>query len=160
MRPTPPSEAASGFEYRPLAEELAGKLRGTSCSLTTARMNAGHSPTPPVEARALYQQIGTEIGALVTEKNAAYGSSFNRVAEFLTILYPTGVTVAQYTDMLCLARIFDKMMRIANRKHAFNESPYEDIAGYGILGAALDRERGKAACRPLTAEQLTTALGL
>jgi hypothetical protein len=37
-----------------------------------------------------------------------------------------------------LVRIFDKQMRIATRKDYAGESPYRDIAGYGILGAAKD----------------------
>ena len=96
-------------------------------------------------SRPEYLSIATTIGQVVTEKNAAYGDSFGRVADFLKILYPDGVQPEQYVDMLCLARIFDKQMRIANRKHAFNESPYTDIAGYAILGVALDQSRGKVA---------------
>lgn len=36
--------------------------------------------------------------------------------------------------MLCIVRIFDKLMRIANKKDAFAESPYADLAGYALLG--------------------------
>lgn len=41
--------------------------------------------------------------------------------------------------MLCLVRILDKMFRIATDKDALGESPYRDIAGYGILGAVKDQ---------------------
>ncbi len=85
-----------------------------------------------------FEEIGTQIGQLVTEKNAAYGSSFLKVGEFLKLLYPNGVAPEQYTDMLLLVRIFDKQIRIATNKNAFNEEPYKDIAGYGILGVAKD----------------------
>ena len=45
----------------------------------------------------------------------------------------------QYKDTLAVARIIDKLFRIANRKNAFDESPWMDIAGYGLLGAMSDR---------------------
>jgi len=86
-----------------------------------------------------YEQIGKEIGELVDEKNEAYGDSFSKSQEFLKILYPEGIQPKDYSDVLVLARIFDKMMRIANRKEAFDENPYKDIAGYGLLGTTLDQ---------------------
>jgi hypothetical protein len=84
---------------------------------------------------------GRELGELVARKNVAYGSSFARAGEFLKLLYPDGIQPHQYTDALLLVRIFDKQMRIATAKRAFGESPYRDIAGYGLLGAAKDADR-------------------
>ena len=81
-----------------------------------------------------FLRIATEIGTLVGEKNKAYGDSFAKCGEFLRILYPDGIKPEQYTDALCIVRIFDKMKRIATDKDALGESPYRDIAGYGILG--------------------------
>jgi hypothetical protein len=83
-----------------------------------------------------FRQIAAEVGALVEEKNTAYGDSFAKSGEFLRLLYPNGIQPEQYGDALCLVRIFDKMMRIATQKDAFGENPYRDIIGYGILGAA------------------------
>ena len=80
-----------------------------------------------------YEQIARRIGRLVDEKNKAYGDAFHRSGEFLKILYPNGVTPEQYGDMLAIVRVFDKLMRIANRKNAFGENPWNDVAGYGIL---------------------------
>lgn len=80
-----------------------------------------------------YQEIATRIADLVEEKNAAYGSSFSKCDTFLQLLYPDGVKPEQYQDMLTIVRIFDKLMRIANRKDAFGESPYGDILGYALL---------------------------
>lgn len=85
-----------------------------------------------------FRIVGEQVGALVEEKNAAYGDSFAKTGEFLRILYPDGIRPDQYGDALCLVRIFDKQMRIATQKGAFGESPYRDIAGYGILGAVKD----------------------
>jgi len=87
-----------------------------------------------------YRDIGLEIGSLVTEKNAKYGDSFANSPKILEILYPNGVTVDKYRDMLAVTRIIDKLFRIATDKHALGESPYNDIAGYGILGVYEDQK--------------------
>lgn len=80
-----------------------------------------------------YEEIGKEIGKLVAEKQIAYGDSFGKAGEVLKILYPSGVSLEQYDDMLSIIRIIDKIFRIANARDAFGENPYRDIAGYGIL---------------------------
>jgi hypothetical protein len=85
-----------------------------------------------------YAALGKEIGELVQAKNEAYGNSFANSGWILAILYPNGVTVEQYSDMLTVVRILDKLARIATRKDAFGESPFRDIAGYGLLGYAKD----------------------
>lgn len=85
-----------------------------------------------------YKQIGEEIGSLVDEKNAAYGSSFAESYKILSVLYPNGIKPEQYTDALAIIRVIDKLFRIANKKDAFGESPWKDIAGYAILGVAKD----------------------
>lgn len=87
-----------------------------------------------------FEKIGTEIGKLVDEKNRAYGSSFAKSEKILKVLYPNGVQPEQYKDMLATVRIVDKLFRIATKKDAFGESPFKDIAGYGILGVASDEE--------------------
>jgi hypothetical protein len=88
-----------------------------------------------------FEQIAEEMGKLVAMKNAAYGDAWARSGHFLKLLYPDGVKPEQYTDMLLLVRIFDKMMRIATDKDAFGESPFRDIIGYGILGSVATRTR-------------------
>ena len=80
-----------------------------------------------------YEEIAIRIGQLVDEKNQAYGDAFNKSDEFLKLLYPNGVMPEQYSDMLAIVRIFDKLMRIATAKDALGENPFKDIAGYGIL---------------------------
>jgi hypothetical protein len=88
-----------------------------------------------------YLQLGTEIGALVDVKNAAYGSSFEKCGDFLRLLFPEGIPPHRLEDALLLVRIFDKQMRIATDQDAFGESPYADIAGYGLLGAKQHKEK-------------------
>lgn len=88
-------------------------------------------PETPTEGK--YKLIGETIGKLVDEKNKAYGDSFNKSSEFLKILYPNGVNAEQYSDLLGIIRVFDKLMRIATDKDALGENPWNDIVGYGIL---------------------------
>lgn len=87
---------------------------------------------------------GAELGELLQKKNDAYGDSFFKAGEFLRLLYPDGLQPSQYDDALCLVRIFDKMSRIATDRDAFGESPYDDIAGYGILGSTLHKTRSNS----------------
>lgn len=85
-----------------------------------------------------FEKIGSEIGKLVEQKNQAYGNSFSNSSDILKVLYPNGIMPEQYGDMLAITRIIDKLFRVATKKDAFGESPFKDIAGYGILGAAND----------------------
>ena len=87
-----------------------------------------------------YENIAKEIGKLVDQKNAAYGSSFAESHKILSVLYPNGIKPEQYTDALAIVRVLDKLFRIANHKNAFGESPWKDIAGYAILGVANHEE--------------------
>jgi hypothetical protein len=87
-----------------------------------------------------FKDIGTDIGSLVEQKNKAYGSSFEKSAEIIKILYPDGVKPEQYTDLLAITRVLDKLFRIATKKDAFGESPWQDIAGYAILGVSKDEK--------------------
>lgn len=89
-----------------------------------------------------FSDLGQAIGHLVYEKQAAYGDSFGKAGQIMKILYPEGIKPEQLSDALCLVRIIDKLFRIATAKDAFGESPYRDIAGYALLGAARS-EKGK-----------------
>ena len=88
-----------------------------------------------------YVRIATEIGKLVTEKQAAYGDSVGNTEEILAILYPDGVPISAYADLLLMVRVLDKLSRIATDKDALGESPWGDVAGYGVLGVTRG-ERG------------------
>jgi hypothetical protein len=90
-----------------------------------------------------YKKIGNQIGSLVDEKNAAYGSSFSECHKILSVLYPNGIKPEQFTDALAIIRVIDKLFRIANKKDAFGESPWKDIAGYALLGIENDSKEEK-----------------
>lgn len=85
-----------------------------------------------------FERIAAEIGTLVAEKQAAYGDSYGKSGKVMRVLYPDGISPAQMDDALAVVRVIDKLFRIATRKGAFGESPWRDIAGYGLLGAAAD----------------------
>lgn len=91
--------------------------------------------------KTIYEEQAEQIGKLVAEKNAAYGSAFAEAHHILKVLYPNGIRPDQYTDALAVIRVIDKLFRIANKKDAFGESPWRDIAGYAILGVADDQKK-------------------
>lgn len=80
----------------------------------------------------IYEKIGKEIGSLVDQKNKAYDSAFDKAGNILKVLFPDGIKPEQYTDMLAMVRILDKLFRIANDKNAFSEDPYLDLCGLTI----------------------------
>jgi hypothetical protein len=98
-----------------------------------------HSPMPSSTTKPDYAQIGSDIGKLVTEKQAAYGDSFSKAGQILRVYFPNGIKPEQYDSVLTFARVIDKMFRAATDEKAFGESPWKDIAGYALL------EVGKAA---------------
>jgi len=83
-----------------------------------------------------YKSLAMEIANIVEQKQAAYGDSFGNTGDMMRRLYPNGIALDQMDDALCLVRIMDKIFRIATARDAFGESPYRDIAGYALLGAA------------------------
>ena len=84
-----------------------------------------------------------DLKALLFSKREAYGNSFNDAPEILKQLYPQGVAPEQYTDLLTIVRILDKLYRIANK--AKTEDPWQDIAGYGLLGVANEMDKEEEA---------------
>ncbi len=83
-----------------------------------------------------YAALGQKIGELVQSKQRVYGDSFGKAGDILSILYPNGVGVDQYDDMLAITRVIDKLFRIATDRDALGESPWGDIAGYALLAVA------------------------
>jgi hypothetical protein len=80
-----------------------------------------------------YEEIGAAVGKLVDKKQKAYGRSFDLSGDVIKILYPNGIHPDQYEDFLATIRVIDKLFRIANQTEAFDENPWQDIAGYGLL---------------------------
>ena len=82
-----------------------------------------------------FEQAGRELGWLVDEKQRQYGDMISAMGPMLKILYPEGVKPDQYNDLALIVRILDKLGRITKGNGDGGESPYRDIAGYGLLGA-------------------------
>ena len=93
--------------------------------------------------KSIFEETAEKIGKLVAEKNLAYGSSFSEAHKILEVLYPQGIAPHQFTDALGIIRVIDKLFRIATQKDAFGESPWQDIAGYGILGTVRSQNESK-----------------
>ena len=99
----------------------------------------------------VFEGIGADIGRLTDMKNAAYGDSFSLSGEVLKLLYPDGVLPEQYQNLLAVVRVIDKLFRIASDEGAFDEEPWIDITGYGIL--AVENTKGKSKRRKKEAEK-------
>lgn len=97
-----------------------------------------------VNLLAQHESIGRDVGALVDEKNAAYGDSFRRSGRLMRELYPDGIGPDQMDDALAIVRVIDKLFRIATNKDAFGEDPWRDIAGYAILSVARNEEKNES----------------
>jgi hypothetical protein len=98
----------------------------------------------PNETKAESQYVATakRLGALVEQKQAAYGDATGRSGEVFRQLYPNGIKPEEYDDALGVVRVVDKLFRIATDRDAFGESPWDDIAGYAIRYAS--RAKGGA----------------
>ena len=81
---------------------------------------------------SVYENAATEIARLVEVKQSQYGNSFGNAHKILEILYPNGVPVNAYQDLLTVTRIIDKLFRIANGDQG-DESAWRDINGYSLL---------------------------
>lgn len=104
-----------------------------------------------------FTELAAGIGELVEQKNKAYGSAFDRSGDFLRVLYPEGIKPDQYKDMLCIIRVFDKLMRIATSYEGTEEKKvdaYSDLMGYGLLGLRASLEEQTAASKAVKDSKL------
>jgi len=85
-----------------------------------------------------YHEIAESVADMTEKKNKAYGNSIVTSAQILLILYPDGVPTSAYNDLLLITRILDKISRIVNDRYAYDESPYQDIMGYALMGVIKD----------------------
>jgi len=83
-----------------------------------------------------YEEIAQQVAILVEKKQYQYGDSFGNADKILKILYPHGISVDQYQDLLTIVRIVDKLFRIA-RGDQGEESAWQDINGYSLLALAM-----------------------
>ena len=94
---------------------------------------------PPKTFQEKVNQILGDMAILVGKKNQVYGNAAGKTKQFLQLLYPKGVPVEAYDDMLLLVRVFDKQMRIATAQGQLDplgEDPWSDILGYSAIACA------------------------
>jgi hypothetical protein len=118
------------------------KEKGDKC-VHSERIGNGviYKDKPPTVADGSFEERGRRLGKVTDEKNAAYGDSFTRSGEVLRILFPTGISPDRYIDALGMVRVIDKLFRIASQPAAFGESPWDDIAGYGIVAGGKEEAK-------------------
>lgn len=83
-----------------------------------------------------YDEIAQAIATLLATKQAQYGDSVGTAPKILALLYPDGVCVGQYGDLLTIVRILDKLKRIATANADDPEDAWLDLAGYAVLRLA------------------------
>lgn len=89
-----------------------------------------------------YTDLGLQIGELLDHKRTCYGDTFGTVPKILELLYPKGITTAQYPDVLTVVRMLDKLCRIATGNPEDQEDSWQDLAGYSVLMMARRAENG------------------
>ena len=85
------------------------------------------------ESMNRYAQEAINLAELVTRKQIDYGDSFGQSGRIMEVLYPKGISPEHYQDALAMIRVVDKLFRIANKKYALEDNPWQDIAGYALL---------------------------
>ena len=92
-----------------------------------------------------YEKMGLELGKLVDEKQLAYGDAMTVCQKVLEVhlerYYDSSggfyrISPALLEHIIRQVRIIDKQCRIFSNPEGdlMGESPYMDIAGYGLLG--------------------------
>jgi hypothetical protein len=98
------------------------------------------------------RQLGLFVTKNTIDKNRKYGDAARKVTDLLYILYPDGITPDQFDNALLLIRLLDKVVRLASytpeRLEADDESPWIDVAGYGLLGAELFMDKYETGYEP------------
>ena len=113
-----------------------------------AYLDADNNVPRNEEPTLVIRKTINELGDLLEEKNKSYGNSFQHSVEIIKILYGKQIREEQYGDCLAMIRVIDKLFRIANKKDAFGENPWKDIAGYAILKSS-ESKNPSATTEPL-----------
>jgi hypothetical protein len=85
------------------------------------------------ESVSPFHAVAEAVADLVSQENRAYGDSFSTAGSALRLLYPRGIQPGQMDDALAIARVWDKLSRVATDNDPSGESPWMDICGYALL---------------------------
>lgn len=130
-----------GTVIEPGAEHALVQFDGDSAPSPCWNVHLSRVCDVDVDIIGPYEDLGAEIGKLVDAKQAQYGDSFSRSGEILAILYPNGVKPSDYTELLGVVRVLDKLFRIATNNDPTGEPAWGDVAGYALLGLKRSRDR-------------------
>jgi hypothetical protein len=83
-----------------------------------------------------YSKIAADVAELVKSKQSQYGDSFGKAGDVLRLLYPNGIKPEAYDDVLTVARVLDKLFRVATANDPTGESPWRDLMGYALLACS------------------------
>lgn len=137
------------FAHAPTPEEVDKFFAPDTAEAEHPRQMSAPPPESIViqAARELghYAGMGVELGILVQDKQNQYGDMISAMGPFLRSLYPNGIRPDQYDDLALIVRIGDKLGRITRGNGQGGETPYRDIAGYGLLGDSGQQYRGQTA---------------
>lgn len=103
-----------------------------------------------VKGNDYFESKGSEIGSLVTKKQAAYGDSVGKAYKLMQVFmqdYDNGddtytIPKELLQHILLQVRIIDKQNRIFSNPKGdlMSENPYADTVGYGLLGMRMSDE--------------------
>lgn len=105
--------------------------------------------------RSTFVEIGEELGKLVEQKDASYGSAVAKIGDVLRVMCPNGVRVEHLGDLAAVVRVIDKLFRILTAPGAYGEDPWKDIAGYALVKV----EQGRRKRSELFAPSLYSTVG-
>jgi len=91
------------------------------------------------------RELAAELANVVELKRASYGHSWpTAIAGTLRAMFPDGVRPEQFETFLFIARLQDKLHRLAAAPEAFGEDTLRDIAGYTLLMLGSESPSGSA----------------
>ena len=85
-----------------------------------------------IRVKSIYETIAEDVAKLVESKQQQYGDSFSNSHKILEVLYPDGIQIEDYQDLLTIIRVIDKLFRITKGDQG-DESAWKDINGYSLL---------------------------
>jgi len=124
-------------------EDADGRLSAIRATLADAIEEGVDSCIDDARAPGKFGRMGLELGQLVDRKQQAYGDSVGKTGPIMRILYPDGIPREAVDDALLMVRVLDKLNRMASNPSGdlMDESPWKDVAGYGLLGQAQHNTR-------------------
>ena len=131
-------------ELRAVIEIQQERINDLETQLTEMR-NSTSPFEEEYDSLGRYEKMGLELGKLVDQKQLAYGDAMTVCQKVIEVhlerYYDSSggfyrISPALLEHIIRQVRIIDKQCRIFSNPEGdlMGESPYKDIAGYGLLG--------------------------